>query len=121
MKLTRKIYTTRNEKILDFVIGFVGWYLINGLMYACSIVIVSNLDTQQDFLSIVLLVLPLIVNIIGLILLGMTLLINMAPRDVVNEHRLALGLDPMPGRNSGSSGPDNTTVIDGTYHTDKQS
>jgi hypothetical protein len=24
MKLTRKIYTTRNEKILDFVLGFLG-------------------------------------------------------------------------------------------------
>jgi len=72
MKLTRKIYATRNEKILDFVIGFVGWCLINGLMYACSLVIVSNLDTQQDTLSIVLLVIPLIINIVALILLAMT-------------------------------------------------
>ena len=57
---------------------------------------------------------------IGVILLGMTLLINVAPRNVVNEHRLAMGLAPMPSRDSDSSDADKTTVIDGTYHTDKQ-
>jgi uncharacterized membrane protein YkvA (DUF1232 family) len=83
---------------------------------AVAIYFISPLDLIPDFI-------PVLGQLddIGVILLGMTLLINMAPRDVVNEHRLALGLDPMPGRNSGSSGPDNTTVIDGTYHTDKQS
>ena len=83
---------------------------------AVAIYFISPLDLIPDFI-------PVLGQLddIGVILLGMTLLINMAPRDVVNEPRLALGLDPMPGRNSGSSGPDNTTVIDGTYHTDKQS
>jgi hypothetical protein len=72
MKLTRKVYTTRNEKILDFVIGFVGWCLINGLMYACSITFLTYAGAQQDSISIALLVVPLIVNIVGLIFLGMT-------------------------------------------------
>ena len=72
MKLTRKIYTTRNQKILDFVIGFVGWCLINGLMYACSLMYLTYVSVQQDSQTIALLVVPLIVNVIGLILLGMT-------------------------------------------------
>jgi hypothetical protein len=32
MNLTRKTYTTRNEKIIDFVIGFIGWFVLNGLL-----------------------------------------------------------------------------------------
>jgi uncharacterized membrane protein YkvA (DUF1232 family) len=83
---------------------------------AVAIYFISPLDLIPDFI-------PVLGQLddIGVILLGMTLLINMAPREVVNEHRLALGLGPIPGRDSGSSGPDKTTVIDGTYHTDKQS
>jgi hypothetical protein len=72
MKLTRKIYTTRNEKILDFVLGFLGWYLINGLMYACSFMFLTYVSVEQDSISLALLVVPLIVNIVGLILLSMT-------------------------------------------------
>ena len=72
MKLTRKIYTTRNEKILDFVLGFVGWYLINGLMYGGSLAILSNANTQTNVLALVLLSLPLIINIVVLILFGIT-------------------------------------------------
>jgi hypothetical protein len=72
MKLTRKIYATRNEKILDFVIGFVGWYFINGLMYACSFMFLTYVSVQEDSISLALLVVPLIVNIISLIVLGMT-------------------------------------------------
>ncbi|HUS14116.1 MAG TPA: YkvA family protein [Chloroflexia bacterium] len=56
---------------------------------------------------------------IGVILLGMTLFINLAPRDVVNEHRLALGLDAMPGKPPVAGKPGTgTKVIDGTYRSD---
>ena len=72
MRLTRKVYTTRNEKILDFVIGFIGWFMVNGLMYACSVSIISNLDSGSDTLQIGLLALPLVINIVGLILLSTT-------------------------------------------------
>ena len=72
MKLTRKIYTTRNEKILDFVIGFVGWCMLNGLMYFCSFAFLTYVDIQQDSIAIALLVVPLIVNISALIIVGMT-------------------------------------------------
>lgn len=33
MKLERKIYTTRNEKIIDFVIGFIGWFVLNTVFW----------------------------------------------------------------------------------------
>jgi uncharacterized membrane protein YkvA (DUF1232 family) len=83
---------------------------------AVAVYFISPLDLIPDFI-------PVLGQLddIGVILLGMTLLINMAPRDVVNEHRLALGLSPTPERKSGSTESDKTTVIDGTYHTDKQS
>ena len=71
MKRTRKVYTTRNEKIVDFVIGFVGWCLINGLMYAGSITILSSFDVQQNAIGITLLVLPLVINIAALIYFAM--------------------------------------------------
>ena len=41
MKLESKVYTTRNEKVIDFVLGFVGWFLVNGLLYGCSIAILQ--------------------------------------------------------------------------------
>ena len=44
MKLERKVYTTRNEKVLDFVLGFVGWFVVNGLLYGCSILILQAID-----------------------------------------------------------------------------
>ncbi len=56
---------------------------------------------------------------IGVVLLGMTLLINMAPRDVVNEHRATLGMDLLPPKSSAplprKAGKE--TVIDTTYQT----
>jgi hypothetical protein len=38
MKLTRKTYTSRSEKITDFVMGFVGWLLLNTLSGLISLV-----------------------------------------------------------------------------------
>jgi len=74
MKLTRKVYENRNQKVLDFVIGFVGWFLINGLLYTCSFVLLSNgtIDTEQEILPIVLLALPLLINIAALIFFAFT-------------------------------------------------
>lgn len=72
MNFTRKEYTTRNQKILDFVIGFLGWFLLNGLMYTCSVVLLGQLDTSGDssWLSLALLALPLVLNVVLLIVLG---------------------------------------------------
>src|SRR5690242_35485 len=71
---------------------------------AVAIYFISPLDLIPDFI-------PVLGQLddIGVIVLGMTLLINLAPRDVVNEHRLALGLDTVPGPDSGSTGSDKTT------------
>ncbi len=56
---------------------------------------------------------------LGVVLLGMTLLINLAPRDVVNEHRAALGMDLLPPKSSAPLPRDkgSKTVIDTTYQT----
>ena len=72
MNFTRKEYTTRNEKILDFVIGFVGWYLVNGLFYGCTVMLLSqatNIDSNMS--ALILLALPLLLNIGALVGLGM--------------------------------------------------
>lgn len=56
---------------------------------------------------------------LGVILLGISLFINLAPRDVVIEHRVGMGLEagPRPGADAGPPTEDRpTTVIDGTYH-----
>jgi hypothetical protein len=74
MKLEPKVYTTRQEKVLDFVIGFVGWFLVNGLLYGCSLVILQGMDSSMpDPLPAVLLgLVPLLVNIGALIFFAFT-------------------------------------------------
>jgi hypothetical protein len=74
MKLERKVYTTRNEKVLDFVIGFVGWFLVNGLLYGCSILILQGMDssTSDSILALLLGLIPLLVNIGALIFFAFT-------------------------------------------------
>jgi hypothetical protein len=74
MKLTPKIYTTRNQKALDFAIGFLGWCLINALLFGLLIYVLQALptDTQDSALGLVLLGLPLLINVTALIVLGMT-------------------------------------------------
>jgi hypothetical protein len=73
MNFTRKEYTTRNEKILDFVIGFVGWYLVNGLFYGCTVTLLSQASNGIDsnMSALILLALPLLINIGALVGLGM--------------------------------------------------
>ena len=74
MKLERKVYTTRNEKVLDFVIGFAGWFFVNGLLYGCSIAILQAIDSSssQSIPVLLLGLLPLLINIGALILFAFT-------------------------------------------------
>jgi hypothetical protein len=75
MRLTRKTYTTRREKVIDFVIGFFGWFIVNGVLYACSIAVLSQFASESipEPLPVLFLVaLPLLINIAALILLGLT-------------------------------------------------
>ncbi|HNP88854.1 MAG: hypothetical protein JST60_17880 [Chloroflexi bacterium SZAS-1] len=73
MKFTRKEYTNRNEKVLDFVIGFLGWYLLNALLYGGTITLLSMFDSSnsQNVAALGLLALPLLLNIGALVGLGM--------------------------------------------------
>ena len=74
MKLERKVYTTRNEKVIDFVLGFVGWFLVNGLLYGCSIAILQAIDSSssQSIPVLLLGLLPLLINIGALISFAFT-------------------------------------------------
>ena len=74
MKLERKVYTTRKEKVIDFVLGFFGWFLVNGLLYGCSIWILQAVDssTSDSVLALLLGLLPLLVNIGALIFFAFT-------------------------------------------------
>ena len=51
MNLTRKIYTTSNEKTVDFLLGFFGWFILNaivsGALYALSIAL-TGISTYGD-------------------------------------------------------------------------
>lgn len=72
MNFRPKEYATRNQKILDFAIGFLGWFLLNGLLYTCSVLLLGQLDTSGDnsWLGLALLALPLVLNIALLIVLA---------------------------------------------------
>jgi hypothetical protein len=75
MPLTRKVYATRNEKIIDFAIGFVGWFFVNGVLYACLVSLYSRLpttDSQGNIAALMLLALPLLLNVGLLVLLAFT-------------------------------------------------
>lgn len=72
-----KVYATRGEKVRDFLIGFVGWFLLNvlfGLLASLPITLTSGapvsepLDSILGGLSVALYCLPWIVNL-GLIVL----------------------------------------------------
>ncbi len=78
MNLTRKTYSTRNEKTIDFIVGFVGFFVLNGVVGGAGSVIFSllsatplafdeNFQTLLGFLSLALTCLPLLVNL-GLII-----------------------------------------------------
>jgi hypothetical protein len=83
MRNRQKDYTTRREKVVDFIIGFVGWFILNGLMglasaFAPGLPILlgewiqdptlgGGADTMNSILGLVLLCLPLLINL-GLLL-----------------------------------------------------
>ena len=83
MKRKRKDYLTRREKTVDFLIGFFGWFLLNGLWWGgltlASWLLLQVSDTPAgtdltqflesigEVASVVLLILPLIINVALLI------------------------------------------------------
>lgn len=74
MKLDSKVYTTRNEKVRDFVFGSFGWFLVNGILYSCSVVILQAMDSSapQSTPALLLGILPLLINIGALIYFAFT-------------------------------------------------
>jgi len=83
MKLQRKIYTTRREKVTDFIIGAVIFFLLNGLtigLNAFSGWAASThgfwdkqpFETLLDLLDIALICLPWVLNILMIVLFALT-------------------------------------------------
>jgi hypothetical protein len=75
MKLTRKTYTTGGQKAIDFAIGFVGWLVVNAVLYGCSIAVLSQFASEavpEPLPVLFLVALPLLINIGALVLLGFT-------------------------------------------------
>ena len=79
MNLTRKTYATRSEKVIDFVIGFVGFFVLNGVIGGgAQLVIIllnnasiavndSTIQSMVGVIGLALGCLPFILNI-GLII-----------------------------------------------------
>ncbi len=88
MNLTRKTYTTRREKTIDFVLGFVGWFVLNALLIGIGWLVAVGLgallsQTQSPdsttaiepllgVLAVVINCLPWLINIGLLIYFGLT-------------------------------------------------
>ena len=93
MKLQRKIYATRNEKIKDFLIGFFGWFILNvlvgvaltvALTGASSFIITAAGNTSMGdvftVFSVLLNCIPFVLNIAALLFF------------VFTRHWIALGM-----------------------------
>jgi hypothetical protein len=88
MKRQRKEYLTRREKTVDFLIGFIGWFILNGLWWGglslASWLLLQFSDTPAgtdltqflesigEVATAVLLILPLILNLALLIRFAFT-------------------------------------------------
>ncbi len=81
MNLSRKTYTTRNEKIIDFAIGFVGWIVLGTLLWFAfnflAALIIQSLGTPRSIqlvenISLAASCIPLVINIGLLIFFAFT-------------------------------------------------
>ena len=81
MKFTRKTYTTRREKVIDFVIGVVGWIVLNVILWGVAFalqaagtsLVAQGLDPMIfNPLSTGVTCVPLVINLVALIVLGLT-------------------------------------------------
>ncbi len=73
MNLQRKVYETKNEKVIDFLIGFFGWFIINTLLGILQIGILAGLSATFEgtangeqiigMIGLVISCIPLILNI----------------------------------------------------------
>ena len=65
MATKRKVYSSNQERILDFVGGFFGWYLLNGL---CWLPARGEIEALESFQNLLLLPLNVILLIVFLII-----------------------------------------------------
>ncbi|MBI1877616.1 MAG: hypothetical protein HYR94_05195 [Chloroflexi bacterium] len=85
MNLTRKTYTTRNEKTVDFLLGFGGWFVLNialtGIGYGLILLLATinpdwyYSDAYTSFISLLSFVascLPFVINIGAILYFALT-------------------------------------------------
>lgn len=74
MKLYFQNYKTLQQKIVDFAIGFVGWFVVNGLLSFIVIWLGGGYPDGLRFFILWLFALPLtyVINIVAIVLLGST-------------------------------------------------
>ncbi|MBI3241875.1 MAG: hypothetical protein HYZ49_06220 [Chloroflexi bacterium] len=75
MNFTRKTYSTRSEKTVDFIVGFVGWFVLNGVVGGAAqllVALLSNVFTSVDSNSPV----QSLVGLVGLALWCIPLVVN---------------------------------------------
>lgn len=87
MNLTRHTYATSGQKVLDFALGFFGWYLLNSLLWGCGQLMLAlviapftstatpNTDlmaTAVSVISMCITCVPMLANIGLLIYFGLT-------------------------------------------------
>ena len=76
MNFTRKTYATRNEKVIDFLIDFFGWFLLNGVVGGVAqllVALLSNVFASVDSNSSV----QSLVGLVGLALWCIPLVVNL--------------------------------------------
>lgn len=74
MNLQRHTYNTGGEKTIDFFIGFVGWFVLNGVMAGLVQVALTLAGGAANVLSSD--VLNTVVGVAGLVLACLPLLVN---------------------------------------------
>lgn len=85
MDFTPKVYETEAERRRDFIIGFIGWFILNIIFSACVGVISAfvngaigsvtdpvTYDTITTFFGLFITCLPLLLNVGGIIYFGFT-------------------------------------------------
>jgi hypothetical protein len=80
--LARKVYTSRRDKILDFIIGLVGWLFFNSIVFAALIFASTRVDGSSQIANTLFLI-----SSCGVLMLNLGAVIVLA----FTRHWIALG------------------------------
>ena len=52
MKLESKTYQTRAEKVIDFLVGFIGWFVVNFVVWSVAGIVQVALKVQTPLIAV---------------------------------------------------------------------